>query len=512
MARTKQRYEPWEIRDFSAGVVEKLNDNILPDNAAHECRNFTSNRFGGLSKRKGQERLNSTPLPAMIQGLHPYYSNSGHTRYLITMSGGLGYLWNGEDFEMLSFEGAESLVGAASFPHIGTSLWGETMFNHPYGVFPLTASGPVIFENAVNEIVAMNGIDQPWKWDGAAITFLSAAPAKGRYPVLHKEKLFCVDANEPSTVVWSETFDVETWPAYHYWDIRKGDGDEITCLIRFVDELFIFKNRSLHSLKGTSLDDFSLQEISATVGCVGPRAAVAHDLKVFFISEHGIYTTNGLNVLNVSEMIIPEIWKKVNKQFLHRATVTVWEDLIWFAVPFEGSATNNLVLTYDVKKQAFFPMSGINPSCFAYYHDGTGGGVKLYSGDTQHGYINIQDQGYNDFDQPVEAYWRGKFFDMGKPEVEKKSRMLFIQDSPLTEEIADIAVCRDYEKKDGDLYYNNLVYSRTEGYTREFKFDKDANRWRYLSPKIIHNNLGPCEIRGLAMPYKPKTRLAVRHE
>jgi hypothetical protein len=34
MAKAKQRYEPWEIRDFSAGQVEKLNDNILPDNAA----------------------------------------------------------------------------------------------------------------------------------------------------------------------------------------------------------------------------------------------------------------------------------------------------------------------------------------------------------------------------------------------------------------------------------------------------------------------------------------------
>ena len=58
----KQRYALWEIRDFSAGQVEKLNDNILPDNAAHECRNFIASRYGGLSKRKGQIRLNDIML------------------------------------------------------------------------------------------------------------------------------------------------------------------------------------------------------------------------------------------------------------------------------------------------------------------------------------------------------------------------------------------------------------------------------------------------------------------
>jgi hypothetical protein len=229
MAKAKQRYEPWEIRDFSAGQVEKLNDNILPDNAAYECRNVIASRFGGLSKRKGQENLDSSPLPAAIQGLHPYYDPATDIRRLIAMSQGLGYLWDGTNFTALTFSGASSIIGEAAFPLIGTPLWGEIMFDHPMGVFPVDPSAVTIFEDCVEYVICMNGVDAPWKWDGSIITTLTNAPSKGRYPILHKEKLFCVDADTPSTLEWSDSFDPETWTVTNYWDVRKGDGDEITC-------------------------------------------------------------------------------------------------------------------------------------------------------------------------------------------------------------------------------------------------------------------------------------------
>ena len=507
---SKLRYQPWEIRDFSAGQVEKLNDNILPDAAAHECRNFTSARFGGLSKRKGYTRLNSSALAGGIQGLHPYYARTTNTRKLIAMALGMGYAWDGTTFDVINYAGAESILEDLSYPLIGSMLFNEVMFNHPDSVFPLDPSAQVIFEDAVSYVIAMNGVDRPWKWGGNYLTFLTNAPTKGRYPVLHKEKVFCVDADDPSTLVWSESFDPEDWPAINYWDVRKGDGDEITCLKRFVDELLVFKQRSIHSLKGTSLDDFSLQEVSSTVGCVGPLAAVVHDLKVFFISEYGIYVTNGLNTINISEMIIPDTWANLNKDYLYKATAISWGEHIWFAVPYGTSTYNDLVLVYDPKKQAFFPMTNIAGSCYTYYDDGTGEGVRLYSGESQAGYVNIQDQTYDDNGAAVSAYWYGKFFDMGKPEVEKKTRDIFVQDSPDTTEVATIAVCLDYETTGADFKYNNLTYYASTGLTRQYKLDQTDNRWRYISPSISHDSTGACEIRGIVIPYKPKTRMAVR--
>ena len=504
MAKKQTRYQPWEIRDFAAGQVEKLNDNILPDNAAHESRNFISSRFGGLSKRKGTENLSETPLPSFIQGLHPYYLPSAQTRYLIAMSQGYGYLWDGTEFTALTYAGLESLVGESSYPLIGTALWGESMFGQGMGVFPLNPSEATLFEDAVNYVISMNGIDAPWKWDGAVITALANAPSKGRYPVLHKEKLFCVDADESSQLVWSESFDPEDWPALNYWDVRKGDGDEITCLLKFVDDLLVFKNRSLHALKGTSLDDFSMHEISAYVGCAGPRAAVVHDLKVYFVSEYGFYASNGMNILNVSEMIIPDTWSMINKTYLHKAAVTTWNDLIWISIPYDESSVNSLVLVYDPKQQSFWPMTGNAASCYAYYNDGSGEGVKLYAGNPSRGYVAIQDTGYEDNGSTIDAYWKGKYFDMGTPEIEKKARKVFVQDSPDTSETVDVSVSLDYGA------YNNITYNRTDGYMREYLTTNDNNRWRYISPMVAHNSTGACEVRGIVIPYKPKPSLGVR--
>ncbi len=502
MAKRKQRYEPWEIRDFAAGQVEKLNDNILPDNAAHECRNFISSRFGGLSKRKGQTRLNAAALPAAVQGLHAYYARSSNIRRLIAFAQGLGYLWDGNTFTPMVPEDGSSLLNDFGFPYYNGVLVGEILYNQEPDIFPLNASAPVLFEDAVNYVVAFNGVDLPWKWNGTYITTLSGAPSKGRYPILHKEKLFCVDADEPSTLRWSESFDPEDWSVINYWDIRKGDGDEITALVRFMDDLIIFKNRSIHVLKGTSLDDFNLQEISDAVGCVGPRAVTTHDLKVYFVSEWGIYVTNGLQTLNITEMAIPDLWERVNPEAVHLAALAVWDDMVRISLPMDGSNRNNFTLYYDTKKQAFWPMTNTDAICYETWNDGQG--LKLYAGDSRRGYVNIQDEGTEDFGVAIDAYWKGKHFEMGMPEVEKKARKIYVQDSPNSSERVEFSVATDY----GD--YEELEYTRKEGLSREFLLTLDQNRWRYISPMIAHNSTGECEVRGIVIPYKPKSRMAVR--
>lgn len=514
-----QKYKMWKIRDFSAGQIEKLNDNILPDNASYECRNFISSRFGGLSKRRGQEQVGPTIPGGHIQGLHPYYSRTTNDRYLIAMAGGAPYMWDGSTWTELvpASGGGDIQFPDTRYPLVGTFLFGDgltpatgsVMWGEQDSFTTLDPAAPVLFVDAVNYFVGMNGINQPFKYDGVNITDLLNAPATGRYPILHKEKIFCVDAADPSTLVWSDSFAPETWPAINYWDIAKDDGDVITCLVKYIDDLVIFKNRSCYALKGTSLDDFVLQEINSRMGCVGPRAAAMHELKVFFISESGFCTTNGMNVINISEMVIPDIWANVNKQYLHKAVLGVWEDLIWIAVPYGSGTDNNMIIMYDPKKQAFFPMDNIDVSCFTYFNDGTG--LKLFAGDPNTGRVSIQAIGTEDFGSPVEAYWRGKFFDMDMPELEKKSRKVFVQDSPSTAGTIDISVCLDYETDvGGDLVYNNLSYYRTENYTREYNLDYDKNRWRYISPLVKHESAGNCEIRGILIPYRSKSTPAVR--
>jgi hypothetical protein len=360
----------------------------------------------------------------------------------------------------------------------------------------------MLFETCVNYMVAFNGINAPWKWDGTTVSALANAPAKGRYPVLHNEKLFCVDADNPSTLKWSDSFEPEDWPAVNYWDIKKGDGDEITCLIKFIGELFIFKERSLHTLKGTSLDDFRLLELEPMIGCVGPRAAARYGTQIFFVSDEGLYVTDGMNTVNLSDAKIPDTWEDVNKQYLSKAVVGVRNDLIRFELPEGDSTYNNFTLIYNPVTQAFWPMRGMNISCYQAYN--TGSEIILYAGSSNNGYVIEQDTGTEDFGSPIEAYWKGKYYDMGEPEVQKKGRKAYIQDSPNTSQRAVLSASLDYGQ------YNNLHYNRTDKYTREYLFDIEANRWQCISPMVYHYSSGDCEVRGISIPFKPKTSRGVR--
>lgn len=462
--------QEWEIMDFSAGLIDRVDDNLLPDNAAKDCQNFISRKVGSMKPRPGQARLNTAALPGPVQGLHAYYYGDffGENRKLVVAAGGVAAYWDPD---------------TQSFVILKTDL----------DVGALTC-----FETCANYMVAFNGVNAPWKYDGADVSTLAGAPEDGQFCVLHKEKLFTVPTSEPSTLRWSNSFAPETWEAVNYWDIRKGDGDKITCLRSHLGELVIFKRRSLSVLRGTSLDDFRLDEVDARVGCTGPFAAAADGPYLYFVSDEGICVFNGARVVNLSREFIPNLWSTINTEQLHKAAVTVWDGLVWFALPEGSSLHNNLVIAYIPPADGaaggkFWPWRGIKASCFQAYNNGER--LLLYSGDAVSGNVNQQDVGTDDFGNPIEAYWVGKTFAIG--EADKKNRFLraFIQDSPGANDV-DLQVTIDYGQ------FASLVPDGGDELVRRYNFYSTYNG-RYLQPKLMYSGLGGCEVRGLKVLYKP---------
>lgn len=464
------RYTDWEINDFSGGLVDKIDDPHIPENISQDCFNFFSERMGVLKKRKGQSRLHQNNLGGFIQGLHPYYD--GHlvvSPQFLTVANGIAYKWDGTTMVQIKDE--------------------------------LSATQVTLFEDCVNYTVAFNGVNIPWKWNGSVVSNLEGAPPDGRYPVLHKERLFAVPVTDPSCLKWSEPFQPEEWPAVNYWYIKDGDGDFITCLTKFVGELVIFKRRSIHSLKGSSLDNFRLDEMDDRVGCVGPQGALTVGTSVYFVSDDGLYVFNGMRATNISEGKIPVFWSKINKQSIHKATVFAWKDKIWFSLPYEDSTVNNIVLVFDPENGSFWPLSGINASCFQIFNDGSS--VKFYAGDSTEGFVNQMDVGDDDFGDPISAHWVGKTFDMGKASYLKKAKRAFVEQSPYDDNVPDLQLSLDY----GD--YNSVNLERDDGLVKQYRV-YGINRWRYITPKLLHNEAGSCEVRSILIPFKPKHKPKVQ--
>ncbi len=452
----------WEISDFTGGLVDKVDDNELPENAASKCQNVFSKTIGSLQSVNGQAKLNSTDLGGAVQGLHSYYQ--GNARKLMAAANGAVSYWDG-----------------TAFQSIKTGLSTTAMID---------------FETLINYVVAFNGVDAPWKWDGTNVTALANAPADGQFAVSHKEKLFTVPLSAPSTIRWSDSFAPETWPEVNYWDVKKGDGDKITTMIPHLGVLTIFKGYSIHSLGGTSIDDFHLNKIEPNVGAVGPRAVVSEGMYLYFIGSEGIYVYNGAKATNLTALKIPLLWEAVNQQYISKSVAGRWNGLLWFAVPVGTSTYPNLVLMYDPVMQSWWPRKGINPSCFVEFNNGTT--VKYYAGSAMSGFVLEQDTGYSDAGVAIESFWEGKAFDPGGADYYKKAKKIFVMDGPGTND-ADIYVSLDY----GDM-------ELLEGITNDNlvrKLRPPSIKWRYIKPRVYHKVIDKgFEIRGLKAYYKKKRK------
>lgn len=462
-------WREWQIADFSGGYLDIVEDRELPDNASNDCENVIALKVGSLKKRPGQQRLG--PISGTVCGMHAYYREEEGLRRLVCAVQGSVKYWD---------------PTAKAFVDIKTGLRGGF---------------PTCFETCVNYMVVFNGIDPPWKWDGNTVTPLANAPSDGKFALLFKEKLFTVPRSQPSTVRWSDSFQPESWPAVNYWDIAKGDGDRITCIVEHLGQLVIFKRRSMHILSGSGLDDFSYDVASSVYGCVGPFAAKSVGPYLYFVSDDGLCVWNGAQAVSISEKYIPTLWSRVNKQYLHLAAVTYWNGKVWFALPEGNAPYNNLIIVYDPPESGavggkFWPWRGINASCFQIYDDGSE--RALYAGDSTGGYVNKVACGTDDFGNPIKAYWTTKAFDIGSPERIKKFRRVFIIDSPKAQD-ALIEASLDYRS------YSPLTLESDSQLTRRYRF-RYGTYGRYLSLKVKHESLGDFEVRGLNVEYKFKRK------
>jgi hypothetical protein len=240
---------------------------------------------------------------------------------------------------------------------------------------------------------------------------------------------------------------------------------------------------------------------------VGPRAACVDGSKLYFISDEGLFSFNGMTAKNISEPVIPNLWANINKAYLGNAVAFPWKGKIWFSVPYGNSTVNNMVIicksSGDI--ETFWPMSGINASFLEVFNDGTS--LKLYSADSLAGYVNQQEIGTTDFGEDIDAYWICKSFDVGVPDREKKAKKIFME---------GIYGLTDQMSMEIALNYGSFVAltdSKFDGIMTEFAFPTELRvKWRYLAPKFCYSGKNGCEVRGLSLPYKPKAKPRVRQK
>ena len=84
----------WEIRDFSEGLIDKADDNLLPENAARDCQNFIGRYIGSLKAGRSGTLNPEAALGGPILGLYAYYYGTPLLQRLVAAANGVVAWWD----------------------------------------------------------------------------------------------------------------------------------------------------------------------------------------------------------------------------------------------------------------------------------------------------------------------------------------------------------------------------------------------------------------------------------
>jgi hypothetical protein len=367
-----------------------------------------------------------------------------------------------------------------------------------------TVSTPLTFAQFKDAIYIQNGTDQPIKWTGTTATRLAQtyaedfdSPGSGKMPVgrliaAHNGHVFVANTLEsatryPNRIRWSHPNQPESYRALDYIDVDPGvDGDEIVALVPFTDHLLVMKRRSTHVLYGFGWESFSVQKVSADIGCANSQAAVSTPGGVYLWSpDTGVWRYGGRGV----EWTFASLWPAIetgsvdaNRQ--DEVRLGWLDNRLWVSVPWAVGTLETAVFVLDptISKSgswtAYHLPIGVmlsfgvddQPSIpLAAYNDGD----RLLQ-------LELENQSWDDFDGEtqthIESYYRTPWFDMNQPAVIKRFHAPTFVFQGNSNDVATIEVYTDYDSLSVSKSFTESV-SSTSGEAVWDTLEWDTDLW-----------------------------------
>jgi hypothetical protein len=307
----------------------------------------------------------------------------------------------------------------------------------PLGLTLGTANRMLYHDNGTTNIfTAIQGYSKPYQ--------------VGYYPqflAVYDNRMFCAGFSAtPSTVWFSDVKEPEGYLPTNNFEVRTNDSDYITSMKSYQTRLYIFKRNSFHVLVGDSPANFFIQEISNLYGCMNNRCTLLFDDILVFLDRKGVFQYNGANLQYISPKIQP-IFDRMNYTAALACACGAHDKLrnqVLFAIPIDGSTTNNITIVYDYVANAWSTHTGYNASIFAELQ-GNNTIRRLFHGD-YNGRVNWFSASFlSDNGSAMTLSFKTRFLhDMGDS-VQKQFRRLYVNADNLGSTLASkINFYQDY--------------------------------------------------------------------
>lgn len=335
-------YKTFPYKGFGGGLNLHDSPDVVSENQAIDALNVLFNVRGSVAQRGGYAKFSAAEGANRYDSLAAFYKSDG-TKQLVAGAG--------NRLDALNTAGAviASIATPTASPHYFQRFGGPT----------------------AEHIYIANGVDAVRRWTGLAFEtpVYSGVTPSGRYLGLSVTDNRLVNArfpgttagNNPSTVRFSAEGDPLTFGTTQYVDLTPGDGEEITGVASWRDQIIVFKETKFFVFYGNTADDdgdpvFNYRPVDAGVGLVASRAKVVAEQGVYFLDRSGVYFTTGSQPALVSENVEPIFHGSpsifytqgtLNDGAIDQVTMMYFDQHLWVSFPAGVAATNTRNLVFD---------------------------------------------------------------------------------------------------------------------------------------------------------------------
>ena len=373
-----------------AGLNDNLSSTEIEDNEASDILNIIFDTGGALRKRFGYLTIpNNSPYKVAtgttvcVNGITFFKKDNGN-RYLVVLA-------NNDSKATLMEKDYDANGGpeAGAWKNITNAGLASSYTNNYQPSFAI-ASDSVIVVDGVNT-------SKPYRWSGsgkATILTTDADLPNGNILCYHKNQLFIAGNDTfPSRIFFSNLDDISTWDPLDFFDVQTADGSKVTGMISTLDSLYIFKDKSIWRLAGSTKDDFVLQKLVDGIGTLSGESIKVVNNAIYFITpQNDVAIYDGAyNVQFASQKIRGTIGglafnRAANARGLAFSSYKYNDFDYYVSTSTYGATSNNKVLLFDTAYKAWTKFDGINANCWTVGDDPHAQNI-VYFGDYS-GYVN----------------------------------------------------------------------------------------------------------------------------
>ena len=307
----------------------------------------------------------------------------------------------------------------------------------------------VNYRDGTNDwIIFTNGVDKAMHWNGRdagaiPMDIIQGASDESQGEQLYFEQITMLNERlwggvasaYPDRIYWSNTFDPEDWEFNFtdseydgggYLDVATFDGSRIRAIVAAMDDILIFKDKSLHRLNGSYPGEFSLTQVFGTEGTLASRTIVNDGRALYFLASEGLVRYSGMTAVSLSSMgdeRLKDIWPRINKSTIETACAAMVDNIIYLAVPLDGSIINTHVIEYDTTTGTYNLMAIPGVDDWLVLREGQKETLLFLSGDQLYRY----NSGYTFYDgAPINAVWTTPWITCGSLASKKQTGRIYM--------------------------------------------------------------------------------------